>query len=261
MTSYNGMISSDWSQCLSPNGPFDPLIFVYPALEPDLSNIFRRYTSNEITLGQAFDRVSSLLPRWPSAAQLDRYLDARFETYAGVPELIRWCRQNRILFMVNTTSFGAYFQRVISKSLLPSIDVLSAQFNWSFKKTQPAAEHLVELKEIEDKPRNTAAIADRLSIPHDRIVLMGDSGGDGPHFEWGGKIGTTLVGSMTKPSLSKYCRDRGITIHHHVGHTYRPGEQVSMDKERDFDFRILIDILQVAMDLPGSDRQGMAEPK
>jgi hypothetical protein len=261
MTSYNGMLSSDWSQCLSPNGPFDPLIFLYPELEPDLSKIFKRYTGNEITLGQAFDRVSSLLPRWPSTAQLDRYLDARFETYAGVPELIRWCRQNRILFMVNTTSFGAYFQRVFSKSLLPPIDVLSAQFNWSFDTAQQAAEHLVELKEIEDKARNTAAIADRFSIPHDRIILMGDSGGDGPHFQWGAKAGATLIGSMTKPSLAKYCRDRGITIHHHVGHTYRAGERVSMDKERDFDFRVLIDILQSTMGVPGSDWQGMAEPK
>jgi hypothetical protein len=253
MTSYNGMISSDWSQCLSPNGPFDPLIFLYPALEPDLSMIFKRYTGNEITLGEAFDGVSSLLPQWPSAAQLDRYLDARFETYAGVPELIRWCRRNGILFMVNTTSFGAYFQRVFSKSMLPSIDVLSAQFNWSFDNAPDAAEHLVELKEIEDKPRNTAAIAERFSIPHDRIILMGDSGGDGPHFQWGDKIGATLVGSMTKPSLAKYCRDRDITIHHRVGHTYRSGERVTMEKERDFDFRVLIDIIQVAMGVPSSD--------
>ncbi len=261
MNPYNGMISSDWSQCLSPNGPFDPLIFLYPELASDLSKIFKRYTGNEITLGQAFDQVSSLLPRWPSSEQLDRYLDACFQTYTGVAELIRWCRRNGILFMVNTTSFGAYFQRVFFKSMLPAIDVLSAQFNWSFDKAQKAAEHLVELKEIEDKARNTAAIADRFSIPHNRIFLMGDSGGDGPHFQWGDKVGATLIGSMTKPSLAKYCRDKGITIHHQVGHTYRPGEPVSMDKERGFDFKSMIDILQPAMGLPSSDRQSMAEPK
>jgi hypothetical protein len=33
MKTYKGMLSSDWSQCLSPNGPFDPLIFLYPEME------------------------------------------------------------------------------------------------------------------------------------------------------------------------------------------------------------------------------------
>lgn len=258
MIAYHGMISSDWSQCLSPNGPFDPLIWLYPEMEPDLSSIFKRYTGNEITLGQAIDQVGAMLPRWPSADQVDSYLDDCFETYAGVPALIRWCRQNGILFMVNTTGFAAYFQRVFFKSLLPPIDVLSAQSRWSFGGEGKASESLVDLTEVEDKARNTAAIAEQFSIPHHRIVLMGDSGGDGPHFEWGAKIGATLVGSMTKPSLSRYCRDRGITIHHHVGHTYRAGEPVSIEKERDFDFHALIDIVRPTDDmarLPSQSRK------
>jgi hypothetical protein len=244
MNEYVGMLSSDWSQCLSPNKPFDPLIWLYPEMEPDLSPIFKGYTGNKITLGQAIDQVGALLPQWPSKGQLDSYLDTCFETYAGVPALIRWCRQNKILFMVNTTGFAAYFQRVFFKSLLPPIDVLSAQTKWAFSGNANFSEYLVELTEVEDKAKNTAAIAERFSIPHHRIILIGDSGGDGPHFQWGAKVGATLIGSMTKPSLSRYCRDREITIHHHVGHTYRSGEPVSIEKERDFDFQALIDILQ-----------------
>lgn len=244
MKPYNGMISSDWSQCLSPNGPFDPLTFVFPELEPELMSIFRRYTGNAISLGQAIGQIGAIVPRWPSKDKLDSYLDACFATYTGVPELIRWCRQNGILFMLNTTGFAAYFQRVFFKSLLPPIDVLSAQSKWSFNPVKNTPEHMVDLNEIEDKAHNTAAIAKQFSIAHHKIVLMGDSGGDGPHFQWGAKIGATLVGSMTKPSLSNYCRDRGITIHHHIGHTYSTGEPVSIDKERDFDFQNLIDILK-----------------
>ncbi len=247
MNRYNGMISSDWSQCLSPNGPFDPLMYLYPDLTPDLNQIFNAYTSNEITLGRAIGQVSAMLPGWPSSDQLDLYLDACFETYVGVPELIRWCRQNKILFMVNTTGFAAYFQRVFSRRLLPSVDVVSAQSKWGFSKKSDAAMDLIELQEIDDKPRNTAAIARKFSIPDQRIIVMGDSGGDGPHFEWGATIGATLIGSMTKPSLRRYCSGRKITISHRVGHTYQTGEPVSTEKEREYDFRSVIDILAAAI--------------
>lgn len=243
MNNYNAMVSSDWSQCLSPNGPFDPLIHLYPDLEPELSLIFKQYTGNAITLGRAIDQVNVMLSGWPSSDQLDLYLDACFATYTGVPELIRWCRHNRILFMVNTTGFAAYFQRVLSKELLPMVDVLSAQSKWRFSSGQPTPIHLIDLKEVEDKAHNTAAIAKQFSIPGDRIVLMGDSGGDGPHFDWGATIGATLIGSMTKPSLRKFCSGRQITIHHRVGHTYQSGEPISTDKERGYDFRSVIRIL------------------
>lgn len=243
MNRFNGMISSDWSQCLSPNGPFDPLTFLYPGLKAELSQIFKQYTGNEISLGRAIDQVIAMLPGWPSSDQLDRYLKACYATYSGVPKLVRWCNQNKILFMINTTGFAAYFQRVFSKGLLPPADVLSAQSKWCFKSKQTVAIDLIDLLEVEDKARNTAAIARRFSIPSSRIVLMGDSGGDGPHFEWGSAIGATLIGSMTKPSLHKYCSDRHITIHHRVGHTYQSGESVSTEKESGYDFRSVIDIL------------------
>ena len=247
MHNYNGMVSSDWSQCLSPSGPFDPLIYLYPDLRPELSLIFKQYTGNEITLGHAIDQVNAMLPGWPSYDQLDLYLEACFETYAGVPELIRWCRRNGILFMVNTTGFAAYFQRVLTKGLLPPIDVLSAQSKWHFGSGQTAPIHQADLKEVEDKAHNSAAIAKKFSIPNNKIVLMGDSGGDGPHFEWGATIGATLIGSMTKPSLRKFCSDRQISIHHQTGHTYQSGESISIDKESRYDFRSVIDILATAI--------------
>ena len=252
MNNYYGMVSSDWSQCLSPNGPFDPLIHLYPDLKPELSLIFKQYTGNEITLGRAIDQVNAMLPGWPSPDQLDLYLEACFATYSGVPELIRWCRRNGILFMVNTTGFAAYFQRVLSKGLLPAVDVLSAQSKWRFSSLQTDPIHMIELKEVEDKARNTAAIAEKFSIPGNRIVLMGDSGGDGPHFEWGAAIGATLIGSMTKPSLRNFCSGRKISILHQVGHTYQSGESISTDKERGYDFRSMIDILASAIDIKPS---------
>ncbi len=247
MKTYNGMISSDWSQCLSPNGPFDPLDYLYPDLKPDLTRIFRQYTGNEIPLGLAIDQVSAIVPDWPAADQLDRYLSSRFATYAGVPQLIQWCRRHKILFMVNTTGFAAYFQRVVANGMLPAIDVLSAQSKWRLTAQESSSMHLIELQEIEDKARNSAVIARKFSIPGHRIAVMGDSGGDGPHFEWGAAIGATLIGSMTKPSLRRYCSDRRILIHHEIGHIYQAGESISKDKESDVDFRSLIGILEPVM--------------
>jgi len=249
MNGYNGMISSDWSQCLSPNGPFDPLSYLYPDLTMDLALIFKQYTSNEITLGRAIKQVREMLPGWPSPDQLDQYLYACFETYRGVPELIQWCRHNRVLFMLNTTGFAAYFQRVLSKELLPAVDVLSAQSKWCINMEKIEAMRFIALMEVQDKARNTAIIAKKHSIPNHRIVLMGDSGGDGPHFEWGATIGATLIGSMTKPSLRTFCDERKITVHHQVGHIYQPGESISTDKERDFDFQSVIDILESAIEI------------
>jgi hypothetical protein len=110
MNKFVGMISSDWSQCLSPNRPFDVLTFHYPEIESDLARIFKRYTGNEISLGQAIEQVKGVLPAWPTPGQMDYYLDACFETYVGVEDLIRWCGRNRVLFMINPTGFIGYFQ-------------------------------------------------------------------------------------------------------------------------------------------------------
>ena len=53
MTSkYNGMVSSDWNECLAPCGPFDPISFAYPELEAGLSVIFGKYTRRVVTGGR-----------------------------------------------------------------------------------------------------------------------------------------------------------------------------------------------------------------
>jgi len=52
-TQYRALVSSDWSECLSPNGPFDPLSFNYPEYKEELEEIFNRYTGNIISLNDA----------------------------------------------------------------------------------------------------------------------------------------------------------------------------------------------------------------
>lgn len=249
MKKYIGMISSDWSQCLSPNGPFDGLIFHYPEARRELESIFNRYTGNEISLGQATRQVKGLLPGLLSQNQMAQYLDKHFATYPGVAELIHWCHANRILFMINTTGFMGYFQIAIRRKLLPPVGVLSAHSMLRFEADDRAAGQMVGLEEIEDKASNTAAVVDRFSIDHRNIVIVGDSGGDGPHFEWGAAVGATLVGSMTKPSLDRFCRERGVAIDHRFGHSYEPGEPISPDSEGRCDFRSLIDIVAPTMGL------------
>jgi hypothetical protein len=77
-----------------------------------------------------------------------------------------------------------------------------------------------------------------------KVVVVGDSGGDGPHFEWGAALGATLVGSMTKWSLETYCRDRGIRIHEHFGLVYGEGENRDPGKEKTVDFMGLVRIIE-----------------
>ncbi|MGD9247864.1 MAG: hypothetical protein PVI60_07895, partial [Desulfobacteraceae bacterium] len=183
--------------------------------------------------------------------QMDDYLSAHFEIYKGVDGLIRWCHEHRIVFMINTTGFMAYFQRIFSAGLLPPITALSAQSMHRFNQSARSPQEMIELTEIEDKAANSAAVAKRFNISPEKIVLIGDSGGDGPHFQWGAKIGATLVGSMAKPSLRHYCRENGVRIHHHFGHTYAKGEKVSIDKERNFDFQNLSTVIGSAVGVKG----------
>ncbi len=68
---------------------------------------------------------------------------------------------------------------------------------------------------------------------------MGDSGGDGPHFEWGADKGAFLIGSMTKPSLESFCQTRGINIDLHFGLSYSEGEEKVPQKEMQTDFKNL----------------------
>ena len=126
MSLYRGLISSDWSECLSPSGPFDFMIHVYPELESDLSAIFRQYTGNQITLGAAMQGCQRLLPGSINREHMDAYLDVNFAHYTGVPELMESCLSNNILFMINTTGSRGYFERAIAKKLLPCPSALSA---------------------------------------------------------------------------------------------------------------------------------------
>jgi hypothetical protein len=162
---------------------------------------------------------------------MDAYLDASFATYTGVPDLIQWCLDNQILFMINSTGMIGYFQRVLAKKLLPPLPVLSAHplIRYPGRNSDPA--QVFELYETRDKARNTKALASTLGLEPDKIILIGDSGGDGPHFEWGAESGAYLIGSMTKPSLDSYCREKGISINLRFGLDYAKDARRDSGKE------------------------------
>ena len=122
---FQAIVSSDWSECLSPSGPFDFISFAFPELETDLKNVFKQYTANLISLGAAMQKMQKMLPDPISEEQMDAYLEKRFITYKAVPDLIEWCLSKDILFMINTTGMIGYFQRVFAKGLLPRVPVLS----------------------------------------------------------------------------------------------------------------------------------------
>ena len=90
--------------------------------------------------------------------------------------------------------------------------------------------------ETTDKAKHTAKVAGKLGIPLDRIVIMGDSGGDGSHFKWGRENGSLLIASMAKPSLQQYCQKEGIQPDCYFGHTYREGEDRDRAAEMRYDF-------------------------
>lgn len=212
MVNYSAILSSDWNECLAPCGPFDFIAFTYPELGDRLETIFRRYTTNAISLGEAVEIMRELLPRPISADEMDAYLDASFSTYPGLHEWIEWCRSRDILFMINTTGMVGYFQRIFAKGLLPTVPALSAHSMIRFGELPSDPGMILDLHEIQDKPRNTEAALRAFGITSGKVVVMGDSGGDGPHFEWGAKVGALLVGSRTKPSLESFCGERGIAI-------------------------------------------------
>ena len=155
---YRGIVSSDWSECLSPNGPFDPITFNYPEVVQDLSDIFKKYTGNVISLDRAVRNIKDLVPQPLGIEQMDAYLDASFRTYTGVPELIRWCLERDIIFMINTTGTQGYFQRAIAKGLIPAVPIVAANPMIQFPRTDDLERYRFEVLEIEDKPKNTAAV-------------------------------------------------------------------------------------------------------
>lgn len=245
--SYQGLVSSDWSECLSPNGPFDLIRYAYPDLKERLTKIFRDYTGNQISLGEASGCIQTLLPEPVSIEQMDAYLEQGFDTYPGVAELIEWCRSRNILFMINTTGMVGYFQRVLAKRLLPRVTVLSANPLIRYPRSATDPELILELFETPDKGRNTAAVAKTLGIAPKKIVLVGDSGGDGPHFEWGSRSGATLVGSMTKKSLHDYCRKHHIQIDHRIGADFGMAPPAGGGNEAVSNLMDLCDILEHAL--------------
>jgi phosphoserine phosphatase len=238
---YNGMISSDWNECLAPCGPFDPIAFVYPDLEADLSGIFRLYTGNQISLSEAMRRIEALLPKPIVEKQMDEYLEAAFITYKGVTDLIQWCVKKDILFMINTTGMQGYFQRAITKGLLLQGIVVAANPMISYPGYEKS---MYEVREVEDKAKNTETVILRYGISPNRVILMGDSGGDGPHFEWGASVGAYLVGSMAKPSLESYCRKKGIKINARFGLTCSEGEKKDLKREMEVDFMGLVPVIE-----------------
>lgn len=239
---YRALISSDWNECLAPCGPFDVIAYTYPHLDTELKNIFRPYTANQIPLGEAIAQTSKILPAPITVAQMDAYLEKSFTTYQGISDLIGWCLDENILFMINTTGMIGYFQRILAKHLLPGFPVLSANpmIRFSGTKSDP---FVYDLFETSDKGKNTEAAAGKYGIPLNKIILIGDSGGDGPHFEWGNRVNASLIGSMTKPSLEQYCRDRNIVIDLRFGISYAPKETKSIEAEMQIDFKQLIDII------------------
>ncbi|MFH0960174.1 MAG: hypothetical protein V1897_15885, partial [Pseudomonadota bacterium] len=214
---YRGIISSDWNQCLAPSGPFDPISFAHPDLEPELINTFNKYTSNEITLRQASSDIMKLLPEPLTERQMDDFLDKSFSIYYGVADLIKWASDRKILFMINTTGMQGFFERALIKKMLPHVPVIASNPLISYSRSPNDPRYQFKVFEIDDKPRNTMEAMRNFGIPSGKAVVIGDSGGDGPHFEWGARSGATLIGSMTKVSLARYCDQRQVKINHFFG--------------------------------------------
>jgi 2-hydroxy-3-keto-5-methylthiopentenyl-1-phosphate phosphatase len=233
---YKAIVSSDWSECLAGCSPFDCISFNYPQFATELETIFKQYTSNIISLGEAAHKIQTLLPVTVTIEQMDAYLDSSFSAYQGVPELIEWCLSKDILFMINTTGMTGYFQRIFAKKLLPQVPALSAHPMVHYPKQHSDPNFIFDLFEIKDKGQNTEAAARLFNIPFNKIILMGDSGGDGPHFEWGQKVNAHLIGSMTKPSLEKYCQKKNINIHVRFGISDPADEKKESKRVRQIDF-------------------------
>jgi 2-hydroxy-3-keto-5-methylthiopentenyl-1-phosphate phosphatase len=242
-TRYKAIISSDWNECLAPCGPFDFISFSYPALAPDLDKIFKSYTNNIIALREATGLIQSLLPGPITKEQMDAYLEESFVTYKGVPDLIEWCLSSDVLFMINTTGMTGYFQRVFAMGLLPTVPALSSNpmIRYPDQKSDPL--YLHDLFGIQDKGKNTEVVVHAFGIPREKIILMGDSGGDGPHFKWGKRFDAYLIGIMTKASLKAYCENEEITLDASFGLSCAEGER---DREREMkvDFMALSPLIE-----------------
>jgi hypothetical protein len=246
---YKGIFSSDWSECLSPNGPFDPISFNYPELKSELEGIFRQYTGNVIALREAVNRIRSMLPNLLTIEQMDAYLEAEFATYRGVPELMGRLAQNNVLFMLNTTGTQGYFQRAIAKGLIPPVPIVAANPFINFPSVEDGDRYSLTIGEIDDKPVNTEAAIKKHGLSAQKTVIMGDSGGDGPHFRWASGAGAFTVASMAKQSLANFCDKNNVKINEFFGVKYAPGQSRDLEKEMKFNFLDLSEIIEKAIGL------------
>ncbi len=246
---YKAIVSSDWNECLTPSGPFDPISFTYPDLEPELSDLFAKYTGNQIRLSEAAHRISLLVPTPITEEQMDAYLDASFATYAGVPDFIEWILSHDIFFMLNTTGTQGYFQRAFARNIIPAMPVVAANPIIRFPGTASDPRYKYQVVETRDKPKNTESVMNALGIHPSQVVIIGDSGGDGLHFEWGFSLGAFLIGSMTKHSLNNFCKQRGITINKLFGVYYLPGEKRDRTREMQANFLELTELISAVLGL------------
>lgn len=232
---YTALISSDWNQCLAPCGPFDIITFVYPELKSEINDVFAAYTGNRTTLGSAVTRIAALIPKPITAKQMDDYLDDSFQTYTGVIELIEWCLNNGFLFMINTTGAIGYFQRLFARGLLPRIPVMAANpmIRFASSGNDP---RFYELNETSDKGKYSGEVLKSFHIDRKNVIVIGDSGGDGSHFQWAAEHACTTIGSMTKKSLLDYCERENITIDLKFGPVYSQGAARDVSREMAFDF-------------------------
>jgi 2-hydroxy-3-keto-5-methylthiopentenyl-1-phosphate phosphatase len=240
---YKAIVSSDWNECLAPCGPFDYISFVYPEVSEKLTAVFQQYTANQIPLSKAIQMTRQMIPEPISPEQMDAYIDSEFKIYNGVTDFMDWCLSRDILFMINTTGVIGYFQRVLAKKLIPPIQWLSAHPSLTYMKEKRDPDHVIPLFEVQDKGTNTQKAVQAMNISSKNIILMGDSGGDGPHFSWGADKEAFLIGSMTKPSLRSYCRQNGVGLDLLFGISYDEGEKKRLEDEMAIDFRDLISVI------------------
>ena len=146
--------------------------------------------------------------------------------------------------MINTTGMIGYFQRIFARDLLPRTAVISAHPMLRYPENTSDPPHIYDLLETGDKAINTEAVIRSFGISSDRVILMGDSGGDGPHFEWGSKTGAFLIGSMTKATLDDYCRIKNIKINLRFGLDYTKDYKKDVKKEMQVNFMDLASTIE-----------------
>jgi hypothetical protein len=146
--------------------------------------------------------------------------------------------------MINTTGMQGFFQRALIKKVLPDVPIIAANPLINYSRTPGDSRYQFEVSEIDDKPKNTIAAMRNFDIPSGKAVVIGDSGGDGPHFEWGASSGALLIGSMTKVSLSRYCERKQVQIDQMFGKTYLPDQERNLEEEYNCNFMDLAPVIE-----------------